>query len=154
MTSAALISPGCGALETEYNRRASTVGSNGRQNVGTKKILLVDDSSTVLLMEKMLLANEGYDLVTASNGRDAIQKTEAERPDLILLDVVMPDINGFEACKQIRARDVNRQIPIIMVTTRSEAANVQIGFESGCNDYVTKPINGVELLTKIKNHLK
>ena len=122
--------------------------------MGAKKILLVDDSNTVLLMEKMLLANEGFTLVTASNGREAIQKATAEKPDLILLDVVMPDINGFEACKQIRAREDTRHIPIIMVTTRSEATNVQIGFESGCNDYVTKPINGVELITKIKNHLR
>lgn len=122
--------------------------------MGAKKILLVDDSNTVLLMEKMLLANEGYALVTASNGREAVQKATAERPDLILLDVVMPDMNGFEACKQLRARDDTRDIPIIMVTTRSEATNVQIGFESGCNDYVTKPINGVELITKIKNHMK
>ncbi len=122
--------------------------------MGAKKILLVDDSNTVLLMEKMLLANEGFVLVTASNGREAIQKAAAEKPDLILLDVVMPDINGFEACKQIRAREDTRHIPIIMVTTRSEATNVQIGFESGCNDYVTKPINGVELITKIKNHLR
>jgi DNA-binding response OmpR family regulator len=122
--------------------------------MGAKKLLLVDDSNTVLLMEKMLLANEGYQLVTASNGREAVQKAQAEKPDLILLDVVMPDLNGFEACKQIRAREETRHIPVIMVTTRSEATNVQIGFESGCNDYVTKPINGVELITKIKNHLK
>lgn len=122
--------------------------------MGAKKLLLVDDSNTVLLMEKMLLANEGYQLVTASNGREAVQKAHSEKPDLILLDVVMPDLNGFEACKQIRAREETRHIPVIMVTTRSEATNVQIGFESGCNDYVTKPINGVELITKIKNHLK
>lgn len=122
--------------------------------MGAKKILLVDDSSTVLLMEKMLLANEGYELTTASNGREAVKKATSEKPDLILLDVVMPEVNGFEACKQIRAQESTHSIPIIMVTTRSEATNVQIGFESGCNDYVTKPINGVELITKVKNHLK
>jgi DNA-binding response OmpR family regulator len=122
--------------------------------VEAKKILLVDDSNTVLLMEKMLLAHEGYSLVTATNGQEAVQKAVSEKPDLILLDVVMPDFNGFEACKRIRSRQETRGIPIIMVTTRSEATNVQIGFESGCNDYVTKPINGVELITKIKNHIR
>ncbi|MBN1961152.1 MAG: response regulator [Deltaproteobacteria bacterium] len=121
--------------------------------MGAKKILLVDDSNTVLLMERMLLANEGYELLTASNGREAIIKATEEKPDLILLDVVMPEVSGFEACKQIRAQESTREIPIIMVTTRSEATNVQIGFESGCNDYVTKPINGVELITKVKNHI-
>ncbi len=121
--------------------------------MGTKKILLVDDSNTVLLMERMLLANEGFELLTASIGREAVQKAASEKPDLILMDVVMPDLNGFDACKQIRAKPDTKHIPVIMVTTRSEATNVQIGFESGCSDYVTKPINGVELITKIKNHL-
>jgi len=119
-----------------------------------KKILLVDDSNTVLLMERMILNHEGYELVTASNGQEGVDKAIAEKPDLILMDVVMPDINGFEACRRLRARDDTRNIPIIMVTTRSEATNVQTGFESGCSDYVTKPINGLELVTKIKNHLK
>lgn len=118
-----------------------------------KKILLVDDSNTILMMERMILTKGPYELVTASNGEEAIVKAAAERPDLILMDVVMPKMNGFEACKRIRESEVTRNTPIIMVTTRGEAQNVETGFDSGCNDYVTKPINGTELLSKLRNLL-
>ena len=115
-----------------------------------KKILLVDDSSTILMMERMMLTKGPYDLVTASDGEEAVAKAVSERPDLILMDVVMPKMNGFEACRRIRLEDSIRHTPIIMVTTRGEVQNVETGFENGCNDYVTKPINPTELLTKVR----
>lgn len=118
-----------------------------------KKILVVDDSKTALLMERMILAKEAYDIVTASNGREAVDKALAENPDLILMDVVMPEMNGFDACKELRRQEATQATPIIMVTTRGEEANVETGFESGCSDYVTKPVNGLELITKLKNYL-
>ena len=115
-----------------------------------KKILLVDDSATTLMMEKMVLRRESFEIVTASNGRDAVDMASRENPDLILLDVIMPEMNGFEACRKIRE---TVKTPIIMVTTRGEEQNVEAGFESGCTDYITKPINGAELLSKVKNYL-
>lgn len=118
-----------------------------------KKILLVDDSSTILMMEKFILRNDPYTIVTATNGEEAVQKAASEQPDLILLDVVMPRMSGFEACRLIRDNDALKHIPIIMVTTRGEAANVETGWVVGCTDYVTKPINAVELLTKVRNLL-
>jgi len=118
-----------------------------------KKILLVDDSSTVLLMERMILSKSPYDLVTARDGWEGVEKAKAERPDLILMDVVMPRMDGFEACRRLRADDETRQIPVIMVTTRGELQSVESGYESGCSDYVTKPINGLELLSKVRNYL-
>lgn len=118
-----------------------------------RKILLVDDSNTVLMMERMLLQGGGYELVIARNGEEAVALAAAESPDLILMDVVMPKLNGFEACKAIRAQASTAGIPIIMVTTRGEYENVETGFASGANDYVTKPINGLELTSKIKNLL-
>lgn len=118
-----------------------------------KKILLVDDSNTILMMETMILRGDRYDLVTASDGEEAVERALAERPDLILLDVVMPKMGGFEACERLRAEDATKTTPIIMVTTRGEAQNVEKGFEVGCNDYVTKPINKVELLSKVGNYL-
>ena len=117
-----------------------------------KKILLVDDADTILMMHRMIL-NKSYDLVTAKDGEEAVAKAEAEQPDLILLDIVMPKMNGFEACQQIRQSETTKEIPIILVTTRGEEQNVEKGFKSGCTDYVTKPINGVELLSKVKNYL-
>lgn len=118
-----------------------------------KKILLVDDSATILMMERMILNKGPYDLVTAANGEEAVSQALAERPDLILMDVVMPKMNGFDACRRIRQEEPIRATPIIMVTTRGEVQNMETGFESGCNDYVTKPINTTELLTKLRNFL-
>jgi CheY-like chemotaxis protein len=118
-----------------------------------KKILLVDDSKTALFVESMILRKGPYDLVTASDGVEAVEKAMAERPDLILMDVVMPRMGGFEACQALRECKDTQAIPIIMVTTRGEAANVETGFVSGCSDYVTKPINAVELLAKVSDHL-
>ena len=116
-------------------------------------ILLVDDSNTILMMEKFILRNGPYDLITASNGEDGVKKAIEHQPDLILLDVIMPKMAGFEACRLIRSNDETKSIPIIMVTTRGEAANVEAGWANGCTDYVTKPINSIELLAKVRNFL-
>jgi len=118
-----------------------------------KKILLVDDSKTSLFMESMILKNGHYDLVTAVDGREAVDKALAEKPDLIVMDVVMPHMTGFEACRELRRLEATRDIPIILVTTRGEGENVEAGFESGCNDYVTKPVDGLELLSKVRSQL-
>jgi DNA-binding response OmpR family regulator len=118
-----------------------------------KKILLVDDSTTVLLMERMILAKDHYDVVEAHDGQEGVEKALEERPDLILMDVVMPRLGGFEACKRLREEDSTREIPVIMVTTRGELQSVESGYAAGCNDYVTKPINGLELLTKVRSCL-
>ncbi len=121
--------------------------------MGRKKILLVDDSSTVIMMEQMILSKNNYDLVTARDGQEGVAKALSEKPDLILMDVMMPRMDGFEACRKIRAENATRSIPVIMVTTRSELSSVETGYASGCNDYVTKPINSLELLSKVKNYL-
>ena len=119
-----------------------------------KKILLVDDSSTILMMEKFILRNGPYDILTAGDGEECIRQALAHRPDLILLDVVMPKMGGFDACRRLRELDETRHTPVIMVTTRGEAINVEAGWVAGCNDYVTKPINGIELLAKVRNFLE
>jgi CheY-like chemotaxis protein len=118
-----------------------------------KKILLVDDSKTVLMMEQMILNKAAYELVIANDGRQAIAKANDEHPDLILMDVMMPEMGGFEACAHLRSVEATRGIPIIMVTTRGEAESIEKGYACGCSDYITKPINGMELLSKLKNYL-
>jgi CheY-like chemotaxis protein len=117
-----------------------------------KKLLLVDDSNTALLMEQMILRNRtNFHLLIAHDGMEAVEKTLTEMPDLIVMDVVMPRMTGIEACRQIRGHKATQHIPIILVTTRGEPENVEIGYASGCNDYVTKPIAGSELLSKIED---
>lgn len=119
-----------------------------------KKVLLVDDSSTTLMMEEMILKQSTpYECVTAKDGLDAISRAVVENPDLVLMDVVMPRLNGFEACKRMRQEDSLRNTPIILVTTRGEEEYVEAGFQSGCNDYITKPINSFELVTLLQGYL-
>ena len=118
-----------------------------------KKILVVDDSRTALFMVTTILRKERYELVTASDGEQALEVAAAELPDLILMDVIMPGKTGFEACRELKRREDTKSIPVILVTTRGEGENVEAGFQSGCNDYVTKPINAQELLTKVRDHL-
>lgn len=121
--------------------------------MAAKKILLVDDAETILMMEQMILTKGGYDFITAKDGDEALEKAMTERPDLILMDIIMPRMSGFEACRLLRAREETRSIPIIMVTTRGETENVENAFESGCSDYVTKPINSIELISKVRTCL-
>jgi CheY-like chemotaxis protein len=116
-----------------------------------KKVLLVDDSNTVLMMERMILAKGPFEIVTARDGIEAIAKSKSEQPDVILLDVMMPNLDGLSACAAIRAQPETAGIPIIMVTTRGEEQNIETAFRNGCTDYVTKPINGLELLAKLQN---
>ncbi len=115
-----------------------------------KKILLVDDSAVALMAGKMILRRSGkYDLIEAKDGEEAV--AVAEQPDLIVMDVVMPKMNGFEACRALRDEETTKEIPIIMMTTRGEAENVETGYASGCNEYVTKPVNAMELMQKVES---
>ncbi|MCL4818728.1 MAG: response regulator [Vicinamibacteria bacterium] len=116
-----------------------------------KKVLLVDDSKTSLFMERMILRQEPLDILTAMDGAEALEMALVQRPDLILMDVVMPRMNGLEALRALRDRETTRSIPVIMVTTRGEGAYVEEAFASGCSDFVTKPIDALELLTKVRS---
>jgi CheY-like chemotaxis protein len=119
-----------------------------------KKILVVDDSKTALMMEREILEKRtNYHCVTAADGQEAVEKAQQERPDLVLMDVVMPRMNGFEACKMMRQQASTREIPIVLVTTRSEESYMEAGFLSGCNDYITKPIDGAELVALVESYL-
>lgn len=118
-----------------------------------KKILLVDDSITGLMMSQLALRTGPYDFVTARNGKEAIEKALSERPDLIVMDVVMPELNGFQACKKLRSMEPTRATPILLLTSRREEESVANGYATGCTEYLLKPIKGPELLNKVKGYL-
>jgi DNA-binding response OmpR family regulator len=121
--------------------------------MAARKILLVDDSKTILQMEQKILANEPYELVIAHDGVEGVALALEINPDLILLDVVMPRMGGFEALRALRANQRTSAVPIVMVTTQAEADSIETGYASGCSDYIVKPIDSMELLAKVHDLL-
>lgn len=117
------------------------------------KILIVDDVERNIQVLGSLLRKEGYDIGFAMNGDDALQVLEKQVYDLILLDVTMPGKNGFEVCRIIRQHERLKEIPVIFLTARTENEDVLEGFESGGQDYVTKPFKSSELLARVETHL-
>ena len=118
-----------------------------------RKILLIDDSETILQMEQMILAKEPYELLVARDGAEGLARALECNPDLILMDVVMPRMGGFEALRQLRGNQRTRTVPVVMVTTKAEAESIETGYASGCNDYIVKPIDSIELIAKVRDIL-
>ncbi|KRN95024.1 response regulator YycF [Pediococcus stilesii] len=115
------------------------------------KILVVDDEKPISDIVKFNLDKEGYDVVTAYDGEEAIEKVESEKPDLILLDLMLPKIDGLEVARQVRAK---HNIPIIMVTAKDSELDKVVGLELGADDYVTKPFSNRELVARVKANLR
>jgi two-component system, OmpR family, alkaline phosphatase synthesis response regulator PhoP len=118
------------------------------------KILIVDDTETMRLYEHMLLSGQGYELDMAENGVQALEKIDAFKPDLVLMDIMMPEMDGIECCRRIKSNEKTKNTKVVIVTTKSEYGKVKEAFAAGCDDYVTKPINRVELLSKMGELLK
>jgi len=115
------------------------------------KILVVDDNPNVLSFVQPALEREGYRVTTAGDGAEALYQAETFAPDLIVLDIEMPEPNGLEVCRQLRER--GDQTPVIFLTVRDSITDLELGFEFGANDYVTKPFDVRELLARIKARL-
>lgn len=116
-------------------------------------ILIVDDNSISLRIFGHILSDQSYHIVEAHDGQIALELFDAIKPDLVLLDVMMPGINGFEVCKQIKSNPENEHIPVIFLSARNEVSDIVTGFESGGIDYLSKPYNKSELIVRIKTHL-
>ena len=115
------------------------------------KILVVDYEPLLVKGIRLNLQNEGYDVITGSNGLEAVQAARAENPDLIILDVMMPEMDGLQACSTIREFS---QVPIILLTAKAEDMDKLMGFENGADDYLTKPFNILELKARIRALLR
>jgi diguanylate cyclase (GGDEF)-like protein len=118
------------------------------------KILIVDDVPKNIQVAANILQKSGYQMAFAQDGPTAVAQTETNRFDLILLDIMMPQMDGFEVCRRIRANPANQEIPIIFLTAKNDSESVVKGFELGAMDYLTKPFNGAELQVRVKTHLE
>jgi twitching motility two-component system response regulator PilH len=114
-----------------------------------KRILIVDDSPTERHVLNDMLTKAGYEVVASDNGEDAIQKARHAKPDLILMDVVMPGLNGFQATRAISRDPETRSIPIILCTSKSQETDKIWGMRQGARDYIVKPVRKDELIAKI-----
>ncbi len=115
-----------------------------------KKILAVDDERHIVRLVEVNLQRAGYEVVTAFDGREALEKVKSENPDLVVLDVMMPYMDGFEVLKHLKADPATAEIPVIMLTAKAQDADVFRGWQSGVDCYLTKPFNPMELLTFVK----
>ena len=113
------------------------------------KILVVDDSPTERHVLVELLTRKGYQVLTAESGEEGIEKAKSEQPDLVLMDVVMPGLNGYQATRTLIRDDATKHIPVIVCTSKGQATDKIWGLRQGAQDYMVKPINPEELLAKI-----
>ena len=118
--------------------------------VQRKKILVVDDERHIVRLVQVNLERAGYQVVSAFDGKEALKKVESEKPQLLVLDVMMPHMDGFEVLKRLRANAATKDIPVIMLTAKAQDADVFRGWASGVDCYLTKPFNPMELLTFVK----
>lgn len=122
-------------------------------NPSEYKILIVDDVMSNVLLLKVLLTNEKFQIATASNGRQALDQVTKEKPDLVLLDVMMPDMSGFEVSQQLKANPETAEIPIIFLTALNSTADIVKGFQVGGNDFISKPFNKEELIIRVTHQI-
>lgn len=122
--------------------------------MSSKKILLVDDSTTSRLMHRMLISQRtGHTVICATDGGEALRLISIDKPDLILMDVMMPGIDGLEVCRRLRKEERTRAVPVILLTFKTDPESVKLGFDSGCNEYLKKPVEEEQLLLALNRYL-
>src|SRR5262245_26207872 len=119
----------------------------------SSRILVVDDTPANIQSLTAILKEKGYQISVATNGKQALDAVARVQPDLILLDVMMPEMDGFETCRCLKANEQWRHLPVIFLTARTETTDIVQGFELGAVDYVAKPFNAHELLARVNTHL-
>jgi two-component system alkaline phosphatase synthesis response regulator PhoP len=119
-----------------------------------KKILVVDDEPDVASLLTLMLKSQGYDVIVARDGQEALEKARSQNPDLILLDVMLPKMDGYKVARMLKFDENFSHIPIILLTAKIQEKDRQTGLEMGANDYVTKPFDTASLLSKVKAMLQ
>lgn len=119
-----------------------------------KKILLVDDEKDLVETVSLRLKALGYEVIAAYDGKEALEKAKKDKPDLIILDLMLPKIDGYKVCRMLKFDEKYKNIPIVMFTARAQESDKELGLQVGADEYITKPFDAVVLLTKIKALLK
>jgi DNA-binding response OmpR family regulator len=119
-----------------------------------ERVLIVDDDPDIVRLVRYNLSHSGYDVQSAASGREALELVEKQPPDLVVLDVMLPDVDGLEVCRTLRQQSASRRIPILMLTARGEEIDRVVGFELGADDYVSKPFSPRELVLRVKSILR
>jgi len=127
---------------------------NEQERIAASRILVVDDNAQNLELVVAYLDSLGCAVRTAADGVEALAAVARENPDLILLDVMMPRMSGFEVCRKLKSNPASRDIPIIMVTALNELGDIERGVECGTDDFISKPVNRLELLTRVRSLLR
>ena len=124
------------------------------EHTPTSKILIADDNQQNCELLDAYLSDEDYEIAMAYDGRQTIERVASFEPDLILLDIMMPKLSGYEVCKQLKTNEKTRAIPILMVTALNEKNDIEKAVQAGCDDFLTKPVNQLELKTRVKSLLR
>ncbi|MEQ8171469.1 MAG: hybrid sensor histidine kinase/response regulator [Candidatus Eremiobacterota bacterium] len=127
--------------------------NNNKEKQEIPLVLIVDDVPKNIQLLGNILNNEGYDIIIAENGKEALERISDVLPDIILLDIMMPEMDGYETCKRLKENDRTRDIPVIFLTAKTEMEDIVKGFNAGSVDYVTKPFNSTELMARVKTHI-
>ncbi len=118
-----------------------------------RKVLVVDDEENIIQILEFSIEAEGYEVITALNGEEAIKKARKEQPNLIILDIMMPKVDGYEVCRVLKANPLTKKIPVILLTAKGREIDKRLGFEVGASDYIVKPFSPSKLIDKINEHL-
>ena len=115
-----------------------------------KRILIADDDPVILRLIQVNLELEGYEVITAANGQEAVQEATAQIPDLVILDIMMPRLDGYQACEQLKANDATKHIPVVFLSAKAQLGDIEKGKTYGVAEYLTKPFDPSELLEVVE----
>lgn len=132
----------------------SKLMSGNEKDLSGSRVLIADDNEQNRELLDAYLADEGYEITMANDGQETIDAVEANQPDVILLDIMMPRMSGYEVCEQLKADPEKRAIQVLMVTALNEMGDIEKAVKAGCDDFLTKPVNQLELKTRVRSLLR